>query len=386
LFGGLIFYNDGITGLLYFLIPIALQRRPLTIWPKILNTRGESKLRKWCVFAGAAIILAFIALWYFPQADVPQLTGHEPDIGFMTYLHRLCSFPVNTLWAMMPWTLLLWAPFCAALITMDKNPLFGKIHRIFFLSLLVLIWLNPERRVRDLFLLMPLMATMIGTNYWILIRRYGYRMARIGSFIGWCLMIGSLFLAGFLFLKYHTPDWLQNLSVLQEIPSRFRPDPSASLVLFVPLAELGAAFFLGMLALILLRKKCILWLTATVLFCGISLSVWAVTTPQRLQNQPKHDFAAELKMSLKDQLPAGEPLYSSVYGLFAEGYYAGIPVRHIEARPYPDEQEQVYMISSDFPADSRRLWTKLHEIEYKRTRLGIYRGQLIRSDDNDDDI
>ena len=75
-----------------------------------------------------------------------------------------------------------------------------------------------------------------------------------------------------------------------------------------------------------------------------------------------------------------------MYGLFAEGYYAGIPLRHVDAGTIPESAAQVFVISDGVPADTRRLWTKVHEIKYRKNRLLIYRGQIIRSDDNDDDI
>lgn len=62
LFASLIFYNDGVTGLLYFLIPIAMQRRPLTIWQKI-NRRG--------FYAGAGILAVTILFWFVPQENFP---------------------------------------------------------------------------------------------------------------------------------------------------------------------------------------------------------------------------------------------------------------------------------------------------------------------------
>lgn len=32
------------------------------------------------------------------------------------------TFPFNTFGALLPWSLLMWAPFCAALETLDENP------------------------------------------------------------------------------------------------------------------------------------------------------------------------------------------------------------------------------------------------------------------------
>ena len=52
----------------------------------------------------------------------------------------------------------------------------------------------------------------------------------------------------------------------------------------------------------------------------------------------------------------------------------------------PSDAETLYMISApQVPWDTGRNWSKVKELEYRATRICIYKGQLIRSEDDDDE-
>ena len=63
--------------------------------------------------------------------------------------------PSSAAFRFFPWSLMLWAPFCPALIAIERNPLLIKYHRILFVVLGLLIWFNPQTKPRDFFYLLP---------------------------------------------------------------------------------------------------------------------------------------------------------------------------------------------------------------------------------------
>ena len=169
LFGGLAYCNAGVTGLIYFAIPLLIQQRPLNVW---------TKLRYPGVPVCLGILALFILLQWLPQWEAKMAMAapvQQEGPAFSGYFKQLIGFLPDIFFRFLPWSLMLWAPFCSALIPLDPNPLFGKFHRILFLTLGVMLWLNPETRSRDLLYLTPLLAVLIGEFYWIVVRRYGFR-------------------------------------------------------------------------------------------------------------------------------------------------------------------------------------------------------------------
>lgn len=393
LFGGLIFYNAGFTGLIYFLVPLAMQRRPLTVWPKI---KGAG------FYFGALLVLLFILFWWVPRWGFPPDPSADWFAGFSPgeYLRNLAVFPFNSFLRLLPWSLLLWAPFCAALIPLEKNPLFGKFHRILFLTLLLLIWFNPASKGRDLIYLLPLMATMIGTNYWIVARRYGTRISRICTLCAWIVIPAALAAAAYLALAPETLEsLLAHAGIRLDHPLAYKQAPA---VLFLGYAECAGALICGLSALFLIRKKFPLWLTASLLVCGWFLLDRAAVSPYRAQDRSKHEFAAQLKTALEnDGFPAaaGNTVYSNVNGLFAEGYYSGFRFRYLEPENLPKEEKTVYIITAKrerkqdsgdtaetpdvFPTNPDRIFRRVRDMKYRDYRLFLYKGRQIGEEEYD---
>lgn len=307
-FGCLVFYNAGFAGLCYFLIPLAMQRRPLTIWPKI-NRPG--------FYVGAAMIVITIFFWMAPRWEMPPDPQFRlaSDITFMGYFLQLVRFPIKVIGRMFPWILVLWAPFCAALIPLEENPLNGKFHRILFLTLLLLLWLNPFFVSRDLLLLMPLFATMIGANYWIIIRRYGFLISKFCSLAGWCLMCCSL-LAGAAFACLIKSPALFGL--LEKLPERLiRIVCFADGTVFVRSITgtmIAIAFLLGMIAVIILRIRKPIWLSISLIFCGFCILNGTVLKEHVRREHFKHDFARVIRNVFreKNDLANKDRIYSTV--------------------------------------------------------------------------
>lgn len=405
LFGALIFYNSGVTGLLYFLVPLAFQRRPFTIWNKLKNHPG--------LYVAILTLILIVLFRVVPQMEVARIQSVREDVAFSftEYLCDVLIFPVNTFLRLMPWSLFLWAPFCAALVAMEENPLFCKYHRVLFVVLLLMIWFNPGTSSRDLFYLMPLIATMLGSHYWILIRRYGHRLAQLISVFTWAILSCSLvagiylwlqsdwkekllncsgdvinFLIGGIGLRYVVPadtaDAWRN-SMLEKLNALVFEQPA--LLLYRSTVEVVVAFILCVTALFLLRKKRVIWLSYGLSFAALALLFWSVLHVHEVQSDPKREFASALKENF--QSAENVPIYLSFRGFYSEGYYAGLRLIFVEpGSSLPQDDETVYMISGPrVPWDTRRNWSKVWEKEYREARVCVYKGQLIRSEEDDDE-
>lgn len=374
LFGGLIYCNAGFTGLVYFLVPLAMQRRPLTVWPK---------LRRWGFYTGAVIVLLFVLAAKLPQWDVPAVPrAWIEHFSAGEYLWGLLVFPFNSFLRLLPWSLLLWAPFCAALIPLDENPLFGKFHRILFLTLLILIWLNPASQARDLFYLMPLAAVMIGANYRILMRRYGEKILPLCRIAAWTALVFALFAALYYFIDADLIEtWAARVRLDLEHPLAFKNVPA---IRIYALCEIAAAAVCASFLLLTVRLRKPVWLSVALAFCSFSLLIYATAAPYRAQERPKHRFADSLARALgKEKLSSSaDVIYTNIYGLFPELYYTGFQVKSIEPRDLPKNEKTVYMITLDVPDNTDRRWDQIFDTEYKDTRFFIYRGkELIEYDD-----
>ncbi len=361
IFGFLIYCNAGLTGLLYFIVPLAMQRRPLTIWQK-LNHSG--------FYVFLLLTAGGILLYSLRHAALPP--PPPADLTFSEYLRNILIFPVNTFLRLLPWSLLLWAPFCAALVPLTPNPLFGKFHRITLITLLLMIWFNPFSTARDLFYLMPVMAVLVGTYYWILVRRYGYRITRLARLCT-CLLIAVTvcYLTGIFAFPEFTERMMSSFLTLPGDMIR------SALVC-------GTVILLGFLTLLLLRIRGPVWLSVAVISAGTALFSATVQQPEKLKERSKHEFAEKLKHAVNSANGKDAVVYTNLYGLYTEGYYAGLKLRFSDIDRLPENEETVYFISTEAPFDPDRLWSKLLDTNYKYNRLFLYKGLAIRSEDEDD--
>lgn len=378
LFAVLIYFNAGAMGLIYFIVPIIVQRRPLTVWQKI-NYPGFYIA---CLLVAAAILMRMLM-----AADLPEDPRSALPSQFNTseYLLELLSFPVNTFFRLMPWSLLLWAPFCAALIPLLENPLFCKFHRIAFPALLLVIWFNPAATARDLFCLIPLLAVMTGSCYWIVVRRYGHRIMRIAVLCAWLLAGAGILAAVYLFLPTAMlENVFQRIGFVPEYSLIYKEEQQA---LMLAAGEVVMALLLAFLVLRMLRRdrQRPVWLIVAMLFSSTVLLFAAVKFPYGAQNRSKRGFAEQIRLALAEKKEQ-TPVYSNLYGLFAEGYYAGLTLRYADLDQLPEKEELVYIITTDAPSDPNRLWSKILDTKYRDTRFFIYKGQLIRSDEENDDV
>lgn len=383
LFSGLAFYVGGVKLLLFFLIPLALQRRPASIW---------SKMKQPDFYLAILIFGGFMLLWLAPQwmayGERPTLSGEEFQFQSGKYLLHLIEFPFDFLLRFFPWSLMMWAPFCAALIPLDGNPILLKFHRTLFWGLALLIWLDPTTRSRDMIYLTPIVATLVGMNYWIVVRRYGHLFCRLFRWIACATLVGAIVSFAYFLAP---PDVLKPfLSALEPWIGETAQNTPNGLTPFC-CGELALSAILSLATFVFSFRKrgAKIWLLYLGAFTSFMLLFWTVVNPTRIPNRDKEQFGKTIRGVLEARegsLPERLYLDSQIVGLYSETYYMGIPVVARAPERIAEDENPVYILSADvFPASLSRKWTPLHQSEYRGSTLYLYRGETIRKEDFQDD-
>ena len=273
---------------------------------------------------------------------------------------------------------MLWAPFCSALIPLDPNPLFGKFHRILFLTLSVMLWLNPETRTRDLLYLTPLLAVLVGQYYWIVVRRYGFRFLAVFRGFGWILLLLSILSLGFLYL----PESLLRSSFPRLHALNYRE----GIALLISSLEVLTAFLLAAIGIFLSIRKDAVWKVYLLLFGSLMLLFWGVINPYRAYTRTRSAMGQELRSCLPTTEKGPLIVYkdSQISGLYPECWYMGVRIKTVDtSRKIADDSDAVYVISTGVPAAAGRDWLRLYDTMYKGNRLFLYQGNP-RKDETDE--
>ena len=376
LFGALAFYSAGPTGLIYFILPLLAQQRPLNVW---------NKLRYSGLVLGIALIVFAVILWRIPfwnQAD-PSPVLEDFSWHFSGFLKNLVMFPADALVRFFPWSLMIWAPFCAALIPLDPNPLYGKYTRHLFTVLFVLIWLNPATRSRDFLYLAPLVSVMLGSCYWIVVRRYGQRFLTLFHVLAWCLLLCAAAAAVYMLVP---GDMLAKFLTFRH-DLAYRHVPS---VFIATMLEILFASILAAVSIFGIRRKAPVWMVYALVFCSAMTLFWSIINRYRACDKSQSALGKEFRAALETKehfsgrhLPV---IYkdSSISGLYPECCYMGVRVVTADlTKEFAPDQENVYVISTGVPTVFERNWTRIHDKIYKDKRLYLYKG-VLRKDEYDD--
>ncbi len=372
---GLTFYAVGWWGLFMLIVPMLFLRRPLSPWTK---PRGIAFI------AGLILILFFLFLWGMPRWHAGLFGAfrnvYTKPADWLEYLWQLMSFPFDVFVRLLPWSLFVWAPFCSAIIPLGKNPLLSKYLRTLFCVLFVLLWFSPATRSRDFICLIPPLAVLLGLNYWILVRRYGFRIVFFLKIAAFFTLFGGI---GIVFL-----------SLFPEIISTLFPDLKKSfaylenpLTLVYCVLNGGVAVLLSLWAIAaMFRKNARIWQMILLVFASGVLSYSGSVIPWRAANRTRSVLGLELRNALGVKDPSKQTVYkfSNLPGLYSECHYMGtgiITVNH--PSELPSDVKTVYVLSTEIPSAPDRTWTKLFDRTYKDNRLTLWKGEL-RMDYQDD--
>ena len=379
LFGGLAFYSNGLTAVVYFLVPLAFQQRPFRVW---------SKLQKPGLFIAILLGAVFFFAWLTPiqnfLAANPEVPHETPNFRLLTYFKDIAVRPFDAAFRFFPWSLMLWAPFCPALIAIERNPLLIKYHRILFVVLGLLIWFNPQTKPRDYFYLLPVASALVAFNYWILVRRYAGKFFGIFTILAMLALAAGAASVAYLVLPQ---DVFSKFAVGIELPAE---KPVFSLL---AKAEIALSFVMAFSALLLIRLRRPVWLTYLLVFTSFMLLFWAVVNPVRTMNENKRALADGILTALNGKDAAADPasvpatLYKdpAIMGLYSEGCYIGIPIRTLAHDKIPVGVDPAYVLTADVPSHQARTWTRLYDSEYRGKHLYIYKGVLKKELSDDDE-
>ena len=379
LFGGLAFYSNGLTAVVYFLVPLAFQQRPFTVW---------TKLRKPGLPAAILVAAVFFFAWLTPiqnwLAANPVFPHEGSSFHILTYFKDIAVRPFDAAIRFFPWSLMLWAPFCPALIAIERNPLLIKYHRILFVVLGLLIWFNPQTRARDFLYLVPLAATLAACNYWILVRRYAGKFFSLFTILAILALASCAVAAAYLILPQ---DVFAKFAIGIRLPAE---KPAVTMLMT---AELALSFVTAAAALLLIRMRRPVWMTYLFVFASFMLLFWSVINTVRSMDRSKEEFAAGILAALTEKDAAQDSgsvpatLYKdpSIMGLYSEGCYIGIPIRTLANDKIPATVDPACVLTTDVPSHSTRTWTRLYDCEYRHEHLYIYKGVLKKELSDDDE-
>jgi hypothetical protein len=379
LFGGLAFYSNGLTTVVYFLVPLAFQQRPFTVW---------TKLRKPGLPAAILLAAVFFFAWLTPiqnwLATNPALPHETESFHILSYLKDIAVRPFDAAIRFFPWTLMLWAPFCPALIAIERNPLLIKYHRILFVVLGLLIWFNPQTKARDFLYLLPLAASLAAFNYWILVRRYAGKFFALFLAMAFLALAAGVVAAAYLVLPQET---FAKFAIGVRLP------PEKPAVTMLMTAEVVMSFAAAITAVLLIRMRRPVWMTYLFVFASFMLLFWSVVNTVRSMDRSKEDFASGILAALsgKDASPDSGGIPATLYkdpaimGLYSEGCYIGIPIRTLANDKIPADVDPACVLTTDVPSHHTRTWTRLYDCEYRHGHLYIYKGVLKKELSDDDE-
>ena len=379
LFGGLAFYSNGLTAVVYFLVPLAFQQRPFRVWSK-LNKPGLLV----AILLGAVFFFAWLTPIQNFLAANPEAPHEVPGFRFLTYFKDIAVRPFDAAFRFFPWSLMLWAPFCPALIAIERNPLLIKYHRILFVVIGLLIWFNPQTKPRDFFYLLPVASALVAFNYWILVRRYAGKFFGIFTILAVLALAAGAAAVAYLVLPQ---DVFSKIAVGIELP------PEKPVFSLLMKAEIALSFVMAFSALLLIRMRRPVWLTYLPVFMSFMLLFWAVVNPVRTMNEKKRVLADGIltalaeKEAVQDTASGPAILYKdpAIMGLYSEGCYIGIPIRTLAHDKIPAGVDPAYVLTADVPSHQARTWTRLYDSEYRGKHLYIYKGVLKKELSDDDD-
>ena len=369
LIAGMTFYTLGFTGLIMIIFPMLFHRRPLMIWTK---PRGQA------FFIGLAILILFVLFWGFPRWTLlNEPVWERTMISFPSareYFLHLLTFPFDAAISLMPWTLFAWAPFCPAIVPLDENPMLSRYLRTLFLGTFVLLWLSPLTQSRDVFFMIPPLAVLIALNYWIVVRRYGWRLLKLFNFTAVLILLFCA--ASFMYLII-SRDSLPTL-----VTDMFR-DMSDT-----PYWKLAlAGTFLGGIAALTTIFMCLsgerVWLAILMLMSAMILPYRTMILPYQNLNRSKEQIGNTFREAIPEkETPDVVYRMHNIPPYYSEMHYFGITLKTIgAAEELPSEKTVVYVFSQVVPSAPERIWERVSFVSYKKQKIELWRGKLKMEED-----
>ncbi len=378
---GFAYYTLGWPSVLIFIVPLIFMRRPMTVWRR-LKTRG--------FFIGLAILAFFIFIWWYPRwqalKEIPFSNFEFHAESLEKYLMHLLAFPFEVIIRFLPWSLLAWPSFCIAYHPLEKNPIFNRFLRIICFSIFFVFWLLPFSQSRDLLILAAPLSLLAGSNYWILVRRYGFLIQRNLRRLSFLAVILSS--AAVLFYIIPVQCWSDWFTL--ERGTGFRTES------MLPGLITGAtALAVSLSCAYYFYRRGTVWMHVLLICVSVSLCYWAVINPYRASSRKQHELAYEIEKVVleygEDSLDADSVVFLApeISGFYSTGAYLPGTVRKISSfSELPKTDECVYLISvRSVPPPSGRTWKNLSKnhvkpVRYEEYGLNIWQGRIIDNEES----
>ncbi|OGV34222.1 MAG: hypothetical protein A2020_04355 [Lentisphaerae bacterium GWF2_45_14] len=369
-FCGLAFYTIGWSSIIYFFFPLIFMRRPLTVW---------QKLRKPGFLAGLGIILFFVLIWGIPRwrtgSDIPFAGYPFYSENLSEYIAHIFLFPVDTLMRLLPWAIIIWPPFCPAYFPLDKNPIFSRYLRTIVISIFALICLSPYTKTRDILILCPPLAILIGINYQLFARRHRFQYAKFLKFLSIAPILAG---AGIIAFYLVPVSWWEDIIN----PNRGIDFRENSKYIIMGTVHGSLLILTGIFLMVKAKYGIRLWAHILLLTtCGM-LVFWSIGHPYKSQENSKSSLGIYLRNALGKSYSPSMTVYkdSVIDGLYGECYYLGCNIR--EMRSYselPPEKDEVFLLSTDVPIFTERLWTNLlpRHMQHKDKKIYLWKGEKV---------
>ena len=375
-FCSLAFYTIGWVAVFYFFVPLIFLRRPLSIW---------KKLRLPGFYIGLCILGIFVLLWFLPRiTDIINNPFNSSDLfsGIPpNYFKNLPLFPFAVIGGFMPWTIIAWPAFCVAYFPLDKNPIFSKFLRTIFFSLFVVLWLNPLTGSRDAIILAPPIAILTGTNYWLVVRRNGYRLHKLLHFITIVLVI---MITG-IFVLYWVPiSWWNNFSFFKWLHVVFLNNGINFFqnMFSWGIIQSGLGILIGIFLLIFYKKKLSIWGHALGMCLILMLCFWSITYPCESLSGDGRKTASVFINSLGENYNHNMTIYtgSQISNIYSLGCYLGCDIKKLHhLNELPSNKETVYLVSLSSPIYHKRQWENISKANYRNRSLFLWKGVIINT-------
>ena len=366
----LAFFSGGIRMLLFFIFPMLFFRRPLSVKSKF-RTPGFI----------IAVLIASLAvagqLLHFSistgKAPLSELLGASFDTS--SYWEDFITYPFALVVRFMPWTAIIWLPFCVALQAISPSQIYSRYLRTLTLSTLLLLWIIPDHDSREFIYLAGPLSIQTGMIYELGMRRYGNRIRRflvLGEF-AFLLVIGAF--AAVMFL----PESVIGSVISISSSLAFRNAENYNLIIGSALLScivLGMCFYFG-------RRSAPVWMLLLTLSVMYGIFSGSVTAPYQAQDTRKRTLGSDIRNALAKENV--DRLYKcDIRGFYGGLFYTGLPVYQLNSvSELPEEATTVYLISTEFPQTTDRSWSNLlpPNYTYQAQKISLWKGVLRETAD-----
>lgn len=362
LFISLGFLGCGFKLIMYFFIPLFFMHRPL---------KFSSKANKKGFLFGIFLLITAFMIWFMPR--ILFANDYYWDYipynyrGMSNFLLNIIISPLQLLLSLMPWTLLIWMPFCVAIRPLDETPIFSHYFRVIFISIFTITLINPFSTMEDFLFALPSLAMLCALCYDTAVRRYSKEIRRLAVFCGYITAILAAGLVIYCFCPYE--------NLIKYV--KFLPLDKKEHIFSAILAFFGISIWIYYY-----RKHGQIWLI--MLITGVSVGFFYNLTflPYNVADRTRSKLGRDIgDIVHKDSGTESNTIYkNNILDLYSESYYMNAKINKIQDfNDIDKDAEVIYLLTTGFPEFPDRTWKNLFETVYRGRKLYLYRGEKAKN-------